>query len=249
MLKIPQGKDLTVEASPDEEAYLLDVSRKWLEKEQRSEGVHVSELLDPMYAWHQKKDKKRKLTDREVTTFLIGKILHAFIISAADGADGVDWASDEGSRHSKELDIEYSIDYEGKDKIPTEIKTSRSFYPPKGIKDLETYLEQVLCYMVAENQLKGKLWILYLNVKDEMNRTCPQFRAYTITVTKKALADYKKQMVRVRSLYVSALKKTKPVGLELCREWKCSPRMCKYWETCKPKGRYEYGVNPSKWKN
>jgi hypothetical protein len=181
------------------------------------------------------KDKGRKLSDREVTTFLIGKILHAFIISAADGIKGFDGASDEGSRHSKDLEIDYSIDYLGPDKIPTEIKTSRSFYPPTGIKDLSMYIEQLMVYMVAEKKLEGKLWILYLNVKDDQNRTCPQFRAYTVQVSPKALADYKKQIVSTRKQLASALTKKVPGDLPQCRDWLCTARMCPYWKIC-PKG-------------
>lgn len=246
MLIIPSGKDLTVSANADEEEHLLEVSRNWLEKEGRSEGIHVSDLLDPMYAWHQKKAKAKdkRLTDREVTTFLVGKVLHAFIISAAKGLKGTDWASDEGSQHSKELNLEYSIDF--KDDVPTEIKTSRSYYPPKGIKDLSMYLEQELCYMVAEHTLKGKLWILYLNLKDEKNRTSPEFRAYDVCITKKGSKEYERQMKEAHSKLTLALKKTKPVGLELCRTWKCGERMCKFFDVCRPIGRYN--VPESQWK-
>lgn len=247
MLIIPSGRDLTVTANQGEEQRLLNVSRVWLEKETRSTGIHVSDLLDPLYAWHQKKAKEKdaRLTDREVTTFLVGKVLHAFIISAAKGMKGTDWASDEGSQHSKDLNLEYSIDYvDGK--VPTEIKTSRSYYAPKGIKDLAMYLEQELCYMIAEKIRKGKLWILYLNLKDNQNRTCPEFRAYDVSITKNAALAYEKQMKSVHAKLTSALKKNTPVGLELCRRWKCGERMCKYWNTCKPKGRYN--IPESQWK-
>ena len=189
------------------------------------------------------------MSDREVTTFLIGKILHAFLISAADDVDGVDWATDAGSKHNKALNLEYSIDYVGKGKIPTEIKTSRSYYPPKGTKDLAMYIEQVLCYMVAEKKTQGKIWVLYLNLKDSQNRTCPEFRCYNLTVSKTALVDYEKQMKFVHTKLIAALKKSKPVGLDNCRQWLCGPRMCPYWDKCKPEGRYEYGVINTKWKN
>ena len=249
MLTIPSGNDLKVDANEKEENRLLECSRAWLEKEERSDGIHVSDLLDPMYAWHQKKakDKDRRLLDREVTTFLVGKVLHAFIISAMDGKKGTDWASDEGSKHNSKLGLEYSIDYI--DKVPTEIKTSRSFYEPKSIKDLSMYLEQELCYMVAEKSLQGKLWILYLNIKDEQGRTAPAYRAYDITVSKEALDEYENQMLEIRTKLIAALKKSKPSGLPLCRTWKCGIKMCKYWSTCKPEGRFNKPEKEWKLKN
>ena len=138
-----------------------------------------------------------------------------------------------------------SIDFQGKDKIPTEIKTSRSMYPPKGIKDLSMYAEQLLCYMVAENQCTGKIWVLYLNLKDEVNRTCPEYRCYTVTVTKKALADYKKQILKTRKALELALTDKTPDSLDHCRQWLCNERFCEYWHKCKPEGRY--GIPKSKW--
>ena len=111
------------------------------------------------------------------------------------------------------------------------------------------YLEQELCYMVAENSLKGKLWILYLNIKDEHGRTSPAYRAYDVTVTKKALENYKQQMLETHAKLTAALKKSKPTGLPLCRTWKCGVKMCKYFETCKPEGRYNRPEKEWKLKN
>lgn len=245
MLLIPN--DIRVEADQEEEKALLNMSRTWLEQEVRTPGIHVSDLLDAKRAWYKKKDTKRTMTDREVTTFMIGKILHSHVISAASGGKGVDISTDEGSRTSKALGIEYSIDYQGKDKIPVEIKTSRSFYPPKGLKDLSMYCEQLLCYQAAENSLTGKIWILYLNLKDAQNRTCPEYRAYTVTVTQKALDEFKVQIKKVHAKLTKALKQKTPVGLDNCREWLCNERLCEYWHKCKPEGRY--GLTKSNWTN
>ena len=242
MLIVPN--DIKVEADHVEEKRLLDMTRRWLEQEKRTPGIHVSDLLDPMRAWWSKKDKKKTLTDREVTTFLIGKVLHSFVISAMSEHDGLNLSTDEGSRHSKELGIDYSIDFlDGK--IPAEIKTSRSKEPASGIKDLSMYCEQLLCYMVAEKQREGRIWVLYLNAKDYENRTHPVYRAYSVTVTQKALDEYGKQIKKTQSTLTKALKMSTPAGLEPCRTWLCGERMCQYWHKCKPKGRY--GRPPSKW--
>lgn len=242
MLVIPS--DVRVEADHKEEDRLLSMTRTWLEKEHRTPGIHVSDLLDPMRAWYTKKDKKKRLSDREVTTFLIGKVLHSFIITAMKEADGFNLATDEGSRHSKDLGIDYSIDFlDGK--IPAEIKTSRSKEPASGVKDLAMYIEQLLCYMVAENQTEGRIWVLYINAKDYENRTHPVYRAYSVKVTKTALEEYRSQIKKTQKTLKKALTMSTPVGLTPCRTWLCGERMCQYWHKCKPTGRY--GIPQSKW--
>lgn len=235
---------LQVKANVTEERKLLRTAKAWLEQEERTPGIHVSDLLSPLYAYWERITPST-LSPRKVTTFLVGKVLHAFILSAVDKSHGVDWASDQGSKTHKETGIEYSMDH-CLDKIPTEIKTSRSYYAPSSLKDLETYLEQVLCYMVLEKSLSGKLWVLYLNLKDKDKRTHPQFRCFDVTVGKKELKMYEQQMLDVKANLETAIKKKNPSKLPLCTAWKCGETMCDHWDECKPKGRY--GVPERKWK-
>lgn len=241
MLELPMIK---VGRSRKTEKKLLQKVREWIERDERSPGIHVSDLLDPLYAYMQRVHG-RKLTDREVTIFLVGHILHAFVISSVDDKTGTDFASDTGSRFSKKLGIAYSID-SFKGDIPREIKTSRYWKMPKKVVDLDTYLEQLLSYMAAEEKLVGQLWILYINTKDSARRTAPQFRCYTIRWTKPQMKKFQKQMVATRKKLERAVKIKSPKGLPLCRQWKCGEKYCQYFKKqCKPPGRY--GVRRDEW--
>lgn len=218
------------------EESLLDHSRKWIEKEYRDPRVHVSDLLDPRMAYWGRV-KPRKLSDRLITTFLIGKVLHAIVICAVDGKP-LDMASDEGSVYSKELDIVYSIDKIVKNEA-AELKTTRSFYEPKKHKDVALYCEQLLCYMVARNQRRGHLWLKMLNLKDpKTGRTAPAYRCYTITISEAGLKQYREQMLDAKTAIQQALKKNDPSDLPLCRSFKCSADDCDWWDDCKPPGRW-----------
>lgn len=227
---------LKVTRSKRAERALTTAARAWVSGD-RKPGVHASGLLDPRKTWFDAIDPKDHLDDRLVWTFLPGKVLHAFILSAVKGKS-LDWAADGGSKWSKRLGIWYSpddTDTEG----PIELKTSRSYYPPKGPDDIKNYLEQLWIYMVAEKKTKGKLHVLYLNLKDEQNRTSPTPRCYTITASKADLAKAERDLAAQRALIELAIKRKDHTMLPLCREWLCSRRMCDRYDACKPEGRYK----------
>lgn len=243
MLQLPAS--LNIRRAHDSEDRLIDYTKKWLEKEERDPRIHVSDLLDPrMGYWNRAKPKD--LSDRLATIFMVGKVLHAFVLSAVDGETGTNWATDIGSQYSKELDLVWSADKIIKN-IPRELKTSRSYYEPKEKKDLALYCEQLLCYMIVKKKTKGQLWILFLNTKNADGKTAPCFRCYTITISKEDLLRYQNQMVNVRSALQVALKKKTPDVLPLCRRFKCGADNCEHWYDCKPKGRY--GINPKQWRD
>jgi hypothetical protein len=234
MLIPPESLKMT--RSKKAEESLMVRSREWLMKEERDPRIHVSDLLDPRVGYWQRMEPK-ELSDKLVTMFLIGKVLHAFVLSAVDGDKGTDLSSDEGSKWSQDLGICYSIDKNLK--YPRELKTSRSYYEPKSAKDLMMYIEQLMCYMVAEGKTKGQIWILFLNAKDpKTKRTAPAYRAYTIRVTEAELADYRAQMKATQRKLSQALKKKDHTILPLCRSFKCSEIDCEWWESCQPEGRY-----------
>jgi len=244
MLNLPES--LKIKRAEQAEESLMKRSREWLAQEKRDPRIHVSDLLDPLLGYWQRR-KPKELSDRLVTTFLIGKVLHAFVIAAVDGDKSGDLKSDEGQKYSKVLDLCYSIDKLVKG-YPRELKTSRTFYEPKTIKDLALYCEQLLCYMVAEEKTKGQLWLLLLNHKDkETKRTAPVYRCYTITISDTDLKLYKKQMIEQRRLLQKALTLKDPKDLPLCREFKCGEGNCDWWKDCRPAGRY--GLKKSEWKN
>lgn len=231
-LELPEG--LTVRRHETDERALLEQSRAWLRREARTPGIHASDLLDPRQAYWRTVSPK-PIADRLVPTFLIGKVLHAILLHVVQHAD-LQMVSDEGSSYSESLGIVYSPDlFKG---APIEIKTSRSFYEPKSLHDLQLYCEQLLIYMAATNSLKGYLWILYLNLKDDQGRTAPAFRAYEVEVSAEELQQYAEHCRSIAASIRAAIEAKAPTRLPLCREWKCSDRMCEWWHECQPEGRY-----------
>jgi len=235
VITIPAG--VVVDRAPAREVELYDVARKWLEKDERTPGIHATALLDPRQGWFQAKFPG-PLPDRLVTMFMVGKVLHAFILGAHAGHVDVG-VTDAGSSHC-DLGYDYSPDlfYDG---MVREVKTSRSFYEPKSVDDLSFYIEQVLTYMVATETLESELWVLYLNIKDETGRTAPAFRCYSVKVTTEELAAVREEIALATTVLQAALDSTldEPFrALPLCREWKCGARNCEWYDQCQPEGRY-----------
>lgn len=237
MLIMP--KSLSIERNEKAEAKLVDETKAWLEKDSKDRtGIHASDLLDPRKAYFDKRFPQ-PLNRRMVGLFFVGKVLHAFFLSALNGEDGVNWKSDMGSTVDPELKISYSNDWE-KNGIPYEFKTSRSKYEQKNA-DLTLYCEQLLIYMVAKKSTTGRLVVLQTSLpapRGEGWGTYPQYRAYTIRCSQADLDKYKAQIVKTRKALEKALKTKSHKGLELCRKFKCGEGNCPHWERCKPEGRY-----------
>ena len=234
MIPIPSG--VQVSRNKLAERMLLDKSRAWLEQDNRAVGVHASDIMDPLQAFWRS-IAPQPLTDREVGLFLPGKVLHAFVLGAVDDQKVIDLAvTDEGSFYSKELDIYFSPDKILNGKV-RELKTSRSFYEPVDVEDIDTYVEQLLIYMAATNTLASQLWVLYLNVKDGDGNTAPAFRAFDVKVTQAELDEVKAYIKSTVNSIHQAIKTGAP-DLPLCREWKCGRRRCPWYDRCKPPGRY-----------
>lgn len=229
-------KTLSIKAAPESEAMLKDRARKWVESAERTPGIHASDLLSPLMAYWNRKHPT-PISDRLVGIFLVGKVLHAFVLSAVEGATGTDWSTDEGSKTSTELGIEYSMDA-FIDGVPRELKTSRSLFLPKQIKDLWTYAKQTLVYMAAEDALAGEIWCLYLNCKIN-NQTSPAFKAYRLTISREDLDALKIKLRGIRDAIQHALDTDDPSKLPLCERFKCGRGNCPHFDVCKPEGRWE----------
>jgi hypothetical protein len=229
MLTLPES--IVIKRNKSVEGKLIEKARAWVTKDARSNGVHASELLDPRQAYWKRTNPK-ELSDRLVNTFLVGKVLHAFVVNAVDGVKttSID-ETDIGSQTSKELGIEYSPDFLINGKV-RELKTSRSFYEPKTLKDVAMYAEQILVYMASTNTVSAQLWVLYLNLRDETNRTSPEWRAYDITVTQEDLASIKTDIKQIRAQLLVAVAEGSDKNLPPCRDWLKSPKFCDYWDRC-----------------
>lgn len=241
MLELP--KSLSVVRNKKAEAKLVEKTIEWLEKDSKDrKGIHASDLLDPRKAYYDKTRPKQKMTPRMAGLFFVGKVLHAFFLSALQGKKGTDWSSDGGSTVDKELGISFSPDWT-KDGIPGELKTSRAKYEQR-LSDKHSYLEQELIYQVGVNSLAGRLAVLMLNLpapRGEGWGTYPQYRCDDVSCTKKDLSWYKQQIIKVRKALEKALKTKKRTDinkLPLCRDFKCGRSQCAHYNVCKPEGRF-----------
>ncbi len=220
---------------------MAEKARAWIEGAERTPGLHASDFLDPLTSYWQRK-KPQPLSDKLVNIFLVGKVLHAFVLGAVDGHVDLD-TTDDGSSHSDSLGIDYSPDAVI-DGIVRELKTSRAMYEPRDIEDLALYLEQLLVYMVATNTLISQLWILYLNLKVD-GRTSPGFRCYDFSISSEDLGATKTFLLDRKAALEGALERDDPSGLPLCRRFKCGEGNCPWWEDCRPDGRY--GLPNKRW--
>lgn len=228
-LTLPTSID--VERDPAAETVLYDEAREFLTREERTEGIHASDLLFPRKG-HFRQVDPQPLDERQVGLFLVGKVLHAFILRHNN------LAADEGSRYSEELGLWYSPDLPD-EKEPAEIKTSRSWYEPKTLADLETYLHQLLIYLAAMNVTTGRLWVLYINAKDENGRSRPAFRAYKVTLSREELEAHQLKIRKLRDAIADSVTTNNPKSLPLCAEWACGPKECPWFNRgCKPEGRH-----------
>lgn len=239
MITLPKSLDIT--PSKKGEEFLNKKARAWIEAQggdrSKEELLHASDCLDPRYAYFSRLDP-RPIPDRLVPIFLIGRVLHAFVICAVEGKT-FDLAADGGSHVSKKLGITFSPDMNFNKKV-REIKTSRSFYEPSEPKDLAMYCEQVLIYLAGTNTTKGDIWVLYMNIKGG-----PAFRVYELKITDADLKKVQAEIALITATFKKAQKEKNPQILPLCRSFKCGPKDCHYWETCKPQGRY--GVPKTRW--
>lgn len=215
---------------------MLEKSRAWLEREDRVEGIHASDVLSPRIGYWSTVDPK-PLADRLVTMFLVGKVLHSFVLSAVEGIQEDLDRTDAGSRESKKLGIWYSPDRLVKGEV-TEFKTARNFKAPDTLDDLWTYVEQLVVYMAATETRASKLWVLYLNLRDEEKRTAPEFRCYTLSLSQADLARAKSEVRQRAEDLRQALEQKDHTGLPLCAEWKCGATKCDWWDQCRPEGRW-----------
>ena len=241
-MAIPLPNSLKLTRDKEGERVLNTMTKAWLAKDPRTPGIHASNLLDPRLAYFEAKHGPRELDDKLACTFLIGKVLHAFVLSAQAGASGIDWATDTGSKTSKELGIQYSID-RFENGIPEELKTSRKPYEPRTVKDIDLYIEQVLIYMAAKNSCVGKITVLFLSLKDNKHQTSPGYRCYEVTISQEDLEKTKQFIsTTVKRLDCAIANEAVPSyefrALPLCRQFKCGPKNCPHWEECKPEGRY-----------
>lgn len=236
-MSIPLPESLTVKRNNTSERMLLDKAKDYVTKDERTPGIHASDLLDTRQAFWKHVDPQ-PLTDRLTVTFLVGRVLHAFVLGAVDGPESVDIVrTDDGSSQSDILGISYSPD-KVLDGVVRELKTSRSFYEPKDVKDLDIYIEQLLVYMAATQTTDSQLWVLYLNLRNAEGKTSPDFRSFDISISPGDLTEVTAYLKTSREQLEAAIAADDWRRLALCRDWKCGAGNCDWYNKCRPEGRW-----------
>ena len=234
MLRLPPLEILRDELS---EVRLTQQAKAELEKDNalRTEGIHASGLLDPLLTFWRT-IQPEEMTEKQIWLFTIGKVLHHIVLTA--GSDLPVVGSDSGTH--EEQGVFFSPDGEI-NSFPVELKTNRSPKEPAPSRlqeDYHNYLEQLCIYMVLKNVLVGYLWVLFISLKDERNRTWPEPRCYRVTMTDEQFYDVEQQIFAMRDALKDALDTKNPSALPLCRAWLCGEGTCTYWTRCQPEGRY-----------
>ena len=221
-----------------QEVLLLEKARAWLEEGDRlrEPGIHASDLLDPRLAYFQSVDPK-PLSERKVWLFLIGRVLHGFVVQAMD-PEQEKTATDSGTH--EELGILYSPDIMRSGR-PIELKTSRIYElpPEEHLQDEWTiYLEQLVIYLTLTNRLTGYLWVLCINLREEgTRRTFPEPRCYRVELTRAQFHQIEDEVIRARDLLIQAKAERNHRILPLCRSWLCGTA-CQWFGQCQPEGRW-----------
>lgn len=226
------------------EQQILEASRNFLEKQNRAEGVHVSDLLTPRKAYWRALDPK-PLTKEEIGYFIAGRAHHEVILSIMHKRGIVGTETDEGSKEFK--GIHYSPDYNLG--FLAEIKSNRRQYEPDEDKledEYEHYLKQLTKYMAFENKRKAALIVFFISMRqNNANKTTsPETRAYTVTLTLEEITQIRKESVLLKNKIVRAIATKDHTSLPLCPAWMCTrgykkPYIaCEWYEQCKPDGRY-----------
>lgn len=202
---------------------------------ERQEGIHASDLLDPLLAYWQRQNR-REISERQVWFYQIGRILHALVLMPMSATKTA--ATDSGTR--EELGILFSPDHH-EEEHPVELKTHRGTKEPTDDtirEEFHHYLEQLLIYMVLENCRSGELWVLFINLKDETGRTFPEPRCYNVTLSEAEFYKAEKEVFEARDLLKEAIEENDPSKLPLCRAWKCGSSCIYFDRECRPKGRW-----------
>lgn len=249
MLTLPTFE---IERIPDAEKQMVEKTIAWLkgENKNRDPRIHASDLLDPRKAYWNRQHTE-EMDARMAGNFMTGKVLHAFFNTIMHDGVGLSVAeTDDGGTWDKDLGITYSSDFLKKVKtksspngIPYELKTSRAT-KEQTTKDLSSYLEQLFIYMAGRRSLLGRLLVYRINGEDKIKGwgTYPQYRAYEVQWTKKAMEEFREKQIKATVKLLSKALKTKKKAdikkLPLCRDWKCGKSNCQHFDLCKPEGRY-----------
>jgi len=209
--------------------------RDYYDSRQR-EGIHVSDLLNPLMSYWKKKVPKAT-TDREVGFFTTGDAIH-LAIQKMFGVDKEESGEFAGIHYSIDLPV---------NGFPGELKGTRKWSIPEHPEP--HYVQQCSYYCAAKGAQKGYIIVLFYcpgRTWDGKTSTYPQFRIWELQFTEGDIKGIREDMETRRKSLDLALSTNDPAGLPLCTNWLCFTQskktgvtiQCKWWGECKPKGRY-----------
>jgi len=228
------------------EEQVNDAARVFLEKTDRAEGLHFSDLLTPRKAYWKKKLPK-PLDAREIGFFIAGRAHHEVILAIMKRQGKISAEADEGSKLWD--GVFYSPDFNLG--FLAEIKSTRKQKEPPARwikKEFKNYLNQLHQYMAAEDKTTSILIVFFISLRhDDKNKTTfPVIRCYQVETTKAENEEKKKHMKKTKKLILKAIENDTPKILPLCPAWQCCSggwrgpaiKNCKWYDDCKPEGRY-----------
>lgn len=217
--------------------------------QEKREGIHASDLMNPRMSYWKKVDP-RPATEEEIGWWMAGRAHHYFMVAALTGVED----HQEASLQDPETGLYFSPDLVS---LKGEFKTSRRQTLPKDEKDAKTvfqhYIKQCRVYATKMKTLSWKLYVFFLGVREAV-RSVPRFKVYDLLFTKRELANTEKMIADTVAALNTALKKKDHTGLPLCDAWMCyrletvkrngvivaskKIPVCPYWDQCKPEGRW-----------
>lgn len=249
---------LVKRAIDKEKEIVLNMQQFLQEKDKdRKEGIHVSDLVNPLKAYHEKKNPT-PLSMKETGYFFSGMAFEDFFDKTIAEQSGVkpknrgEW---NGIHYEMDfLDETFDPEQVSLEGIPIEVKSTRSEFryktvnmPATLIDDLSSpeledffknYIEQIKKYMIISWSSKAVLVIFFHNLvlsykkSIQFGKKEPAIRVYEILfIDEKEMHDEYYKMFETRDLLINALATNDPSKLPACEEWLC--KVCKHFgENC-----------------
>jgi len=198
-----------------EEMHQLLIRRVGEMTGQRSDGIHLTQLIYCLTSSYWTKTAPLAFTKEAALTMGLGVALeHLLIPEEMRAKPGVC----EG--------IEYSPDFWFRGEIPCELKTTRMSSKKTHTRELpETWLQQIKGYCYAEEKLEYRLGIVHL--LGAYRPPFPEILALKFHFTQRELQDNWDYLLWRKAIYTQALANGQPpVPGKWCQDWEC--KWCRY---------------------
>lgn len=200
----------------------LLVESAWLAQEKirdRLDGVHVSDItLCSRKAWLKRHGHREDYDIKSKLLFLVGSGHHAILQSISLVPTAV--------RAEIEVPIRYispGVLIHGTadmliveaDEFPGEVKTTR-YSAARNPESFAHYIEQLACYCVTCQSLRGRLYVLHLAGDYRTERT-PVLKCWDVEFTQEEMGRWEEEMKRRHALITGS---SKPSVYE-AYDWEC----------------------------